>query len=236
MIQPLKKIERPLFYRMVQDSLKEFILANNLKAGDPLPSEGELARQLGISRNSLREAAKALESVGILETRPGSGLYVREFSFDPLLENMSYGLLFDLKRLEELLQVRRVLEAGMIGEAVAKLSAERLVELRQVVDKMHLRAEKGESFPEEDRTFHRLLFQDLDNQVLLKLLDVFWLSFHKAAERADLKNNNPLRTYHAHAAVLEAVMTRDAEQARQALDQHYAGIVERLEYAQHQKG
>src|SRR6195952_121448 len=107
MLQPLKRLERPLFYRIVQDALKNYILEKNLKPGDPLPAETELARQLGISRNSLREAAKALESVGILETRQGSGLFVREFSFEPLLENMSYGLLFDLRQLAELLQVAK---------------------------------------------------------------------------------------------------------------------------------
>src|ERR1700712_4210446 len=146
MIQPLKRLERPLFFRIVQDSLKNYILENNLKPGDPLPAETELARQLGISRNSLREAAKALEAVGILETRQGSGLFVREFSFEPLLENMSYGLLFDLRQLAELLQVRKILESGLINDAIQKMSEEQLMKLHDLLDKMRIKAELGNEF------------------------------------------------------------------------------------------
>lgn len=232
MLQPLKRLERPLFYRIVQDSLKNYILENNLKPGDPLPAETELARQLGISRNSLREAAKALESVGILETRQGSGLFVREFSFEPLLENMSYGLLFDLRQLAELLQVRKILENSLIGEAMQKMSEAQLNKLNDLVDKMKIKAEQGDSFTEEDRQFHRVIFENQDNQVLLKLLDVFWLAFNKATNRADLRNNNPIGTFNDHAAIFEAIVNKDPEQARKALDQHYAVIEGRLERAQ----
>ena len=228
-MQPLKKLERPLFYRVVQDSLKNYILENNLKPGDPLPAETELARQLGISRNSLRESAKALESVGILETRQGSGLFVKEFSFEPLLENMSYGLLFDLRQLAELLQVRKILENNLLGDAIQKMTDAQIKKLRDLLEKMRVRAEKGEAFPEEDRQFHRILFENQDNQILLKLLDVFWLAFHKATNRADLRNTNPLSTYEDHLGILEAIVRKDVEQARKALEQHYSAIESRLE-------
>ena len=228
-MQPLKKLERPLFYRVVQDSIKNYILENNLKPGDPLPAETELARQLGISRNSLRESAKALESVGILETRQGSGLFVKEFSFEPLLENMSYGLLFDLRQLAELLQVRKILENGLLGDAIQKMSDDQLKNLRNLLGKMKDKAEKGEAFPEEDRQFHRLLFENQGNQILLKLLDVFWLAFHKATNRADLRNTTPLSTYRDHLAILEAIARKDVEQARTALEHHYSAIEGRLE-------
>jgi DNA-binding FadR family transcriptional regulator len=228
-MQPLKKLERPLFYRVVQDSLKNYILENNLKPGDPLPAETQLARQLGISRNSLRESAKALESVGILETRQGSGLFVKEFSFEPLLENMSYGLLFDLRQLAELLQVRKILENGLLSGTIQKMSDEQLKKLGELLEKMKSRAEKSEAFPEEDRQFHRILFENQDNQILLKLLDVFWLAFHKATDRADLRNNNPISTYEDHLAILEAITRKDVEQTRAALEHHYAAIEERLE-------
>jgi DNA-binding FadR family transcriptional regulator len=232
MIQPLKKLKQPLFYRIVQDTIKNYILENNLKAGDPLPAETELARQLGISRNSLREAAKALESVGILETRQGSGLFVKEFSFQPLLDNMSYGLLFDLRQLDELLQVRKILECSLIGDVIQKISEEQLNKLSEIKDKMRVKAELGEGFPEEDRQFHRVLFENQDNQVLLKLLDVFWLAFHKATNRADLRNNNPMSTYQDHMAIIEAIENRNVELARTTLEQHYASIEGRLEQVQ----
>src|SRR5690606_27853305 len=71
----------PLLHVTVQESLKQYIEDNRLKAGDPLPPETFLAQQLGVGRNSMREAIKALESLGIVETRRGVGVFVKEFSF-----------------------------------------------------------------------------------------------------------------------------------------------------------
>lgn len=231
--KPLQPLERPpSLYHSVQEAIRTYILDNSLQAGDALPPETEFARQLGVSRNLVREAVKALESLGVLEIRRGSGLFVRDFSFEPLLDNLYYGLLFDLRELAELLQVRRVLETGMMADVIQSLSAEQLAGLQGTVERMRLRAEKGEAFVEEDREFHQWLFQNLGNKTLLKLLDIFWLTFRKAAEHVDLWDYQPTQTYRDHAAILEAVMARDVAQARTALDQHYQGLTEKLKRIQ----
>jgi len=89
-IKPLAR--PPLLHVSVQESLKSYIDDNALAPGAPLPPENDLAQQLGVSRNSVREAIKALESLGILETRRGIGVFVKAFSFEPLLANLAYGL------------------------------------------------------------------------------------------------------------------------------------------------
>lgn len=229
----LPAVERaPLLSHTVQDAIRAAILANRLQPGDPLPSEAELARQTGVSRSSVREAIKALASLGIVETRRGSGAFVRAFSFDPLLQNLSYGLLVDLRELGELLEIRRVLETGMIEQAMRDMPPELLAALRAVIEHMHVRAERGEGFVEEDRRFHQLLFEGLGNGMLLKLLDVFWLTFRKASEHADIRDADPLRTYRDHAAILAAVEAHQGADARDALNRHYAGLGERLLRAQ----
>jgi DNA-binding FadR family transcriptional regulator len=235
-MQPaLKPLTRQrLLYQSVQDALRAFILDNKLRAGDALPPETDLARQLGVSRNSVREAVKAMESLGILETRRGSGLFVRAFSFDPLLENLSYGLLFDLRELAELLEIRRVLETGMIGAAMQIMPSDAVADLNAVVTAMGERARRGESFPEEDRRFHQVLFEPLGNQMLLKLLDVFWLTFQEASRHVDLLNPYVVPTYQDHAAIAAAVAAGDVAEARVALDRHYAGLTERLARVQAQ--
>lgn len=229
---PLKRLDRPALFRSVQDIIKNYILENNLTAGAPLPPEMELARQLGVSRSSVREAVKALESLGILESRRGSGLFVQNFSFEPLLENLPYGLLFALPQLADLLAVRRVLETGMAGAALAVITPEQLTQLRVLTQQMRVCAEQGQTFPDEDREFHSTLFANLQNQILLKLLDTFWLTFHKAAQLTDLQDRDSLRTYRDHVAILEAVEAGEAEQVRLALDQHYLSLEERLKQAQ----
>ncbi|MGH2616631.1 MAG: FadR/GntR family transcriptional regulator [Thermomicrobiales bacterium] len=231
----LKPLVRPaLLHHSVQDALRAFILENQLQAGDPLPPETDLARQLGVSRNSVREAVKALESLGILETRRGSGLFVRAFSFAPLLENLHYGLLFDLRELAELLEVRRVLETGLIGAAMAAMPEHAVSALRDGVTAMQERATRGESFEEEDRRFHQILFEPLGNRTVLKLLDIFWLTYREASRHADMRNPDPIPTYEDHAAIYNAVAAGNVEEARAALDRHYAGLVRRLARAQAQ--
>jgi DNA-binding FadR family transcriptional regulator len=225
----LEKINRPKpLHLSVQDAIKEYITDNNLHAGDPLLPETELAKRLGVSRNSIREGVKALESMGILETRRGIGVFVRDFSFDPILDNLPYGLLQDLKVLSDLLEIRQVLETGMIAKIVPMVSDQDLEELHEVLSQMKSRANKGEPFREEDREFHRKLFQNANNDVLIKLLDLFWLTFSKTSAYADLEDRYPMQTYLDHAAIVDAIADGNVNETRSALTQHYTSIQERL--------
>ncbi|HXF60666.1 MAG TPA: FadR/GntR family transcriptional regulator [Caldilineaceae bacterium] len=231
MSKSLPLLERPpLLNHSVKEAIRTYILDNNLQAGDPLPAESELARQLGVSRSSVREAVKALESLGVLETRRGSGIFVLDFSFEPLLNNLHYGLLFNLDELADLLEVRRVLELGMISQVIPLVTPEQTAKLQSILVQMRSRAEQGEAFPVEDRMFHQALFANLDNRMLLKLIDIFWLAFHKAVERKafSIWDADPITNYRNHAAIWEAVLAGDATAARVALEQHYTGIINRL--------
>lgn len=214
----------PLLHVTVQESLKDYIETNQLKAGDPLPPETFLAQQLGVGRNSMREAIKALESLGILETRRGIGVFVKEFSFKPLLDNLAYGLQDSLRDVEELREIRRVLETGLIGKTIAMISEEDLAALRDVTARMKVRAERQESFAEEDQRFHQLLFRCQNNHMLSALIDIFWMAFNKASNFNDLDNPEPLSTWRDHHEIVEAIARKDVEQARKRLDDHYRGI------------
>lgn len=231
--EPLRRLDRsPSLRQSVQESIMDYVVHGGLQPGDPLKPETELARELGVSRNSVREAVKGLESVGVLETRRGTGLFLREFSFDSLVDNLPYGLMSDVQDLAELLEIRRILETGMIDAVAKHRTEEQVQQLKQVLDDMRSRAEMGQSFPQEDREFHRLLFSQVGNKTLLKLLDVFWLGFKKAAEHVNLIDEDPLRTYRSHAEIVESLIAEDSEGARTALDRHYMWVTERLRKAQ----
>lgn len=227
--KPLQKVDRPpLLHQTVQVALREFIDVNGLRPGDALPSEGDLALQLGVSRNSVREAVKAMESTGVLEARRGSGVFVAAFSLDALLDHLPYGLIDDLSELSDLLDVRRALEIGLVGQALPTISAERISALRAVLVEMREHAKRHAGFPEQDRIFHRTLFEATGNRVMLRLLDVFWLAWQRAAESIDIQDRTPLRTYQDHVAIVDAVESGDAVATRAALEHHYKGIQLRL--------
>jgi len=221
-IRPLAR--PPLLHVTVQETLKGYIEANKLKAGDPLPPEATLAQQLGVGRNSVREAIKSLESLGILETRRGIGVFVKEFSFQPLLDNLAYGLRDSLREVEELREIRRVLETGLIDKTIAMIGEDDLSELRAVTERMRERAERNESFAAEDQLFHQLLFRCQNNLMLSSLIDIFWLAFNKASNFNNLENPTPLDTWRDHHEIVEAIAKKDVEQARRRLDDHYSGI------------
>lgn len=223
-IKPLTRA--PLLHATVQETLRSYIEDNGLKAGDPLPPETFLAQQLGVSRNSVREAIKALESLGILETRRGIGVFVKEFSFQPLLDNLAYGLGTGLRDIEELREIRRVLETGLIARTIETIPDEDIAELRAITERMRARALKGESFAEEDQQFHHLLFRCQNNRMLNALIEVFWRAFYKVSDFANLANSDPMATWHDHHEIVEAIAGRDVERARARLDEHYQGIMQ----------
>lgn len=214
----------PLLHVSVQESLKRFVAENGLKGGDALPAEGDLAKRLGVSRTSVREAVKALESLGMVETRRGIGVFVRDFSLDALIDNLPYGLGRSLRDIAEIIEIRKTLETAMIGEAIARMPAEDLAELRAITAAMRRRAERGESFAAEDQRFHSVLFRCLDNRMLIRLIEVFWLAFHRAADFFDTDNPDPMGTWRDHDAITRAVANRDVEAARERLALHYRGI------------
>jgi DNA-binding FadR family transcriptional regulator len=189
---------------------------------------------LGISRTSVREAVKALESLGILETRPSVGLFVRSFTFDPIVENLDYSLAFDHHTLAEMLAVRKQLEAGFVEEVAARATPAQLRVLRSVVDRMGERvATEPETtdFQEEDRFFHRTLYSGLGNELLLKLLDVFWTVYRRLRDQSHVEAFDPVHTWEIHRRIVEALERRDQAGARGAMLQHFAGIQVRVQAA-----
>jgi DNA-binding FadR family transcriptional regulator len=229
---PTPPADGPSLHQAAQAAIRRYILERRLRAGDPLPAEGRLAVDLGISRTSVREAVKALESVGILEARARVGLFVRAFSLDPILDNLGYGLLADRTSVRELLQVREHLEASFIPLVVRSVTPQQRRVLRSVVDRMGERAARGEVFSEEDRFFHRALYERVGNGLLLKLIDVFWVVFRRLREEALVEEeDDPVRAWEDHRRIVEALERGDAAGAQEAVLRHFVHLDARVQRA-----
>jgi DNA-binding FadR family transcriptional regulator len=220
---------RPLLHRMVQAQIKAHIIENRLRPGDPLPSEAELAQQLEVSRTSVREAVKALQVLGIVEVRHGSGLFVKNFSFDPIFENLPYAVLSDLKQVTDILEVRFHLEYGMVERVIESLTEDQYDGLRKTLRHMEDLARQGQYSPADDRAFHDDLYQNVDNPILAMILDLFWELFRQARERSALAEvADPLETYERHVDILRALESRDVRTLPAAIARHYTGLEKRL--------
>lgn len=222
------KRHQPL-YQAVQEEIKAYILANSLVPGDVLPPETELAQQLNVSRTSVREGVKSLEALGILKSRPGYGLYVSEFSFDPILDNLAYGLQFDVKQLSDILEVRYHIEYGMVESVVAAVTPKQIIRLRRLVKQMEAVALEGRYSAELDQRFHRILYENVDNSVLWKILDIFWAIYREAQERVLMPEPaDPMDTYQRHFEILRALEARDLTAMQAATRASRLGIQARV--------
>jgi len=191
--------------------------------GDRLPRESELAADLGLSRNSLREAVRALSQLRILEVRQGDGTYISSLEPGLLLEStgfVSHLLLGDTEL--ELYEVRRILEAAVAALAAGRIDAEEKAELGEILDRMSA-AETVEQLVEADVAFHAVIAKAAGNQVLTSLL----ASLATRTMRARLWHGREAdgaleETRTEHRRIYEAIMEGDPELARAAATAHIA--------------
>lgn len=216
-----------LLNRAIQDQIKQYITTNRLRPGDLLPPEGQLAVDLGVSRGSVREAIKALESLGIVDVRHGDGVRVRAFNFDSVFDLLSFGIVFDPVKVVEILQVRIWLEEAAVGDAILCITEGALAEMDTVLARWTEKAAKNADTSEEDRSFHQLLYSGLNNESLSRLIDIFWLIYH-AMPLEDIPDWQPLGTVEAHRELLVAVRGRDVQLTRQRMRDHFRNLERRI--------
>lgn len=223
----------------IQHEVMQLILDRKLQAGAPLPTETELMTDLGVSRNSVREALKALQALDIVEIRHGYGTYVGHASMNPLVDGLTFRTLAqlddDTSALAEILQVREVMEEGLIRRVADTLSEAELDRLESVVDAMDAAGREGRPFPELDREFHELLYASLGNALVPQLLGAFWTVFRRVAGvRGWTDDPAPEVTVRRHRDIVTALRARDVEGAQKAMADHFRGIEARA--AQESRG
>lgn len=218
----------PALYTSIRDYIKDYILKHDLKPGDSLPPEGQLVEELGVGRSSVREAVKSLQSVGIVDVRQGNGLYVRELNFDPMLETFLFGMKFDPRTLAELLQIRIWLEVAVIGDAVEHITAEEVGRLEELLTEWDQRIAAGEEYSDLDESFHAIIYGVLDNQSLMKLFSVFWVSF-TSLESDITRDADPENVVASHRVIVDAIKAKDASRVRRELLKHFDNIKDRID-------
>lgn len=218
--------------RALQEAVKRLIIERGLSPGAPLPPEAELMRELGVGRNRLREAIKALQALGIVEIRHGHGTYVGSLSLSALEAGLQFRTTLsvggDLRDVRELLRVREILELGLVPEVLARADELDYATLERAVRTMEREAVHGRHAPELDWLFHKTLYDPLDNNLVTQLLHVFWSVFDKLDDQLPRTTEDPRTTARRHHAILEALRERDERALRAAMDEHFAGIRARV--------
>ncbi|MEU2731478.1 FadR/GntR family transcriptional regulator [Streptomyces griseoviridis] len=207
------------------EKIKGMIVSGALRPGDRLPREGELAADLGLSRNSLREAVRALSLIRILDVRQGDGTYVTSLDPQLLLEALSF--VVDFHRDDtvlEFLAVRRILEPAATAMAAPRISEGQLDALQAQLDRLGA-APSVEELVAADLDFHRGIVRGSGNTVLCSLLDGLSGPTTRARIWRGLTQEDAVAgTLREHRAILAALRDRDAEAARSWATVHIASV------------
>ena len=218
----------------MQERVKEFIIERGYRAGDAMPSEAELSALLGVSRPSLREALRVLATLGVVESRHGQGTFVGRFSLTPFVDGLSFGIRVSnpndaARAIGEMLEVRAVLEEDLIRRVTPTVSNETIDALEAVMRRMEEKAARHEEFSEEDRLFHQLLYREIEDMMMVRLVQGFWDVFDNLRQSLPNVIGELSSIVEHHRSILEAVRARDADAAVQALSEHFTGIRRRVQ-------
>lgn len=227
MFTPIKNTK---VYEQVIEQIKERIADRTLKKGDKLPSERELAEQLGISRASIREAIRSLEIIGLIESRQGEGNFIRNSFQNSLFEPLSIMFMLNDCKLEEIFELRKVIEIETAALAARQVTDDELNDMIELINKMKI-SENEEERVICDAKFHYKIAQASRNFLIVNILNTVSTlmdSFIKDARKIIINNKHKDDIDFQHEQVWNALRNHNSEEAAEAMRKHMELINENL--------
>ncbi len=219
-------------YEQIVEQIEERILNGELRDGDRLPTERDLAEQFGVSRTAVREAINALVQRGLVEAHPGRGTFVRYGTSEAVRHSL--GLMMRMERaagLANLVEIREILEPEIAARAAIRATGEQIAVIREAVESMEAALDDADAFIEADDRFHLALAESTQNPLVLTLLDPIVELLHEQRKRISLVEGGLQRGQYHHKRILKAIMHHDPEAAREAMRAHLRQVREDSEAA-----
>ena len=214
----LRAVKLKRIHEEIVAQIQEQLSRGQLKPGDQLPSERQLAEKFQVSRASVREAMRALESMGLVKIRSGDGTYVAS-SVDSLLSPLSpANLRHDL--LHDVFEARKLLEPEIAALAAKRAGPGEIERLEAILTDQARQIAADESGFEADTAFHSMLAQAAKNKVFLRLNESIVDSLRESRERSLQVPGRPARSLAGHRAILTAIRSGNAAKARRAMLAH----------------
>jgi len=228
-----ENIFRPIRLERVSEKvaiqLKRAISDGLFRVGDRLPSERELAEQMGVSRPSIREALQQLELLGMVETVHGGGSIVKNLTEQAISKPMEIVLKDDRQRVLEVTEVRAFMEAWAAKQAAANRTDDELRLIRELLEEMERDLEKGQIRPEIDFQFHIEIAGATHNTIFVHLIQnihqliSYSLSIHR--QQVFVTREAQETIFRHHLEVFKAIQKQDSEGAERAMAEHLNFVV-----------
>jgi GntR family transcriptional repressor for pyruvate dehydrogenase complex len=216
--------KNPKVYDQVIEEIKNKIKSGDIKKGDRLPSEREMAESLGVSRTSVREALRALEVVGLVESRQGAGNYIKTNFDNSLFEPISVMFMLQESSPKEMYDLRETLELQCARLSAKNIEDNELDLLTAILDRMYI-AENEEESLKLDIKFHYLIAKSSRNVLLLNVLEVISQLVDEFIQKFRMQilhaGNTKENLLEIHENIVRALKLRDESKAYNAMLEHF---------------
>ena len=215
----MRPFERKSRQEYVIEQIQEFILNNVLKPNDSLPSEQELANTLNVSRSTIREALRKLETIGLIDVSHGERPKVSSLSLERFLDALKMFMIVDKNEFLDLMEFRKILELGALEIAINKLTKENVKNLEKYIELMEENIDNPAIFALNDHKFHLEIIRATENLLLSKFMDIVSSALLKVQNITSRFPSSKI-AIPQHKEILDAIIHKDIIRAQGILAQH----------------
>ena len=225
----LKPVEKKKAYEDIVQQIRTLIEEGKLKRDDHLPSERDLSETFRVSRTTVREAIRTLESMKLLQSRQGDGTYVLASSEESLIQPLAVALFNEKDDIRDIFYIRKIIEPHVAELAAENATPQEIEEMERILQRQEECIGHGENIIETDSAFHNLMVKATTNRVMERLIGVLIDLLKQSREKylnEDEHDERAKRSLEGHHQVLSAVKKGDGDAARKSMLQHLEDIEE----------
>jgi GntR family transcriptional repressor for pyruvate dehydrogenase complex len=217
MFKPVKKTR---IHEEIVFKIKDMIEKGKLKTGDKLPTERELAEAFKVSRPSVREALRALESQRFLVSRQGDGTYISHQPIELFIEPFAAVIMKEKFDQLDLFEMRRLIEPQLADLAAQRATPAEIDEMEQTVNLQEVQLGTLDPQPTPEKTLHDLIFKAAKNKILVSIMDSLMDSLAESRDKYLQMESRPQMSLARHKEILAAIKTGDGELAADIMREH----------------
>lgn len=212
-------------YEQIAAIIEQKINDGDILPGQKLYSVEQLAKNFEVGRSAIREALMALQAKGIVEIRQGEGTYIRQITAEDITLNIPNYASFSQQDLQQIFEVRKILEIGVIENAASRITQSQLALLNQSLEKMQAYVANAQLSSDADIQFHTIIAEAAHNPLLVSMLQSVSQPIARQIQhtRAFLAQSNEEalhRLHEEHVRIYKALEIHDASLAKQAMSAH----------------
>ncbi len=220
-IEPIKSTR---IYEEIVRQVKQLIAEGKLKSCDRLPPERDLAEKFMVSRTSVREALRALQSRGLIDIRAGEGAFIRAISVDALIEPLALVILPHREVVGELFEARRLLEPAIAALAARRATRDELAEMERILEEQSKEVTQGRTGVAQDTALHSAIANSAHNRAITRIVSALMDLLTQSREESLLTPGRPTRSHDDHLRILDAIKRRDEMAAHRAMLDHLIAV------------